>query len=499
MKKTFRIIALILILCLAFALCSCANKEDEESAEAGTITENSDSDAQQSGDNENNSQNKPSDSDNTQDNQNKPSDEHSDKDGLEQTKPSDNNSSVNTPSDDKQHNSSSQPSDDNTSDGEDEYIGDFEPYKPEPQFDTYVSNTYVPTGNHYALKSGEEVTKIFRGVFPVQQTGRLEYCFYFSNCVDSTWAGGDVAYRDMATDCYEILSAAVMTTKTTDAKSIARRQTVTFDGKKTRMVNADEMFWSDPITYNVAEGEYLVFEWKVKYTFIPCNKINGVGYGYESTDNGNTFVKVSDGMPMPSMIGAKRDGVKSVAFIGDSITAGEGAGVHNGYVAQISKALGKDVSVWNLGLGYARANDAVNSPAWLKKAKTADTVAICFGVNDINSGAYQVGTRTADQVIADITAIAKEMSDAGCKVIIISTPPYTYADAARVQKWKDVVKGLQKLAKDNKYDYFDFGKCVADPSDNTTPAYGGHPNGEGCKIVADTFMKEYKNGTITFK
>lgn len=485
MKNINKFIAFLLILCMLITVCSCAKKDEEESAAADeVVSDNTDdtgsSDENQSDDNKEDNKTPQNNSSNTQ------------KDDTENKNETDTGKTENEDTDEKNDGNQTSP-DDNSGDE------DVDPYAPESQFDTYVSNTFVPTGNHFALVSTDETTKTFRGVFPVQQNGRLEYCFYFSNCIDSTWAGGEVAYRDMPTESYEILSAAVMTTKNVDAKAVAKRASVTFDKKKSRTVEEGEMFWSDPVLINVAEGEYLVFEWKVKYTFIPCNKVNGVGYGYESTDGGNSFVKVSQGLPMPSMIGAKRDGVKSVAFIGDSITAGEGGGVHNGYVAQISNGLGKAVSVWNLGLGYARANDAVNSPAWLKKAKTADTVAICFGVNDINSGAYQVGTRTAAQVIEDITTIAKNMSDAGCKVIIISTPPYTYADAARIQKWKDVVVGLQKLAKDNKYDYFDFGKCVADPKDNTTPAYGGHPNGEGCKIVADAFLSEYKNGTISFK
>ena len=45
-----------------------------------------------------------------------------------------------------------------------------------------------------------------------------------------------LAYRNMPTESYEILSAAVMVSKSTDAKSVSRRTTVTFDGKKKRAV-----------------------------------------------------------------------------------------------------------------------------------------------------------------------------------------------------------------------------------------------------------------------
>ncbi len=371
-------------------------------------------------------------------------------------------------------------------------------YEAEMEFLTYQSNTFVPTGNHSALFSKNVVTKTFRGVFPVQQYGKLDYCFYFSNNVDSTWSDGSETYRDMPTEQYKILSAAIMTTTNEQMSNVKKRTQITFDGQKSRTVEAGEMFWCDPVSFTVAEGEYLVFEWKVQYTMIPCTKIKGTSISFESS-TGTSFVPATEGVPMPNMIGANRNKELNMAFIGDSITAGEGAGAFNGYVAQISKKMGDTASIWNLGLGYARANDVVNSPAWLKKAKTASTVAICFGVNDINSGAYQVGTRTVKEIVDDIAYIAKQVSDAGAKVVIFSTPPYTYKDQERVQKWRDVVKGLEKLAKENRYSYFDFASCLGSPDDASKPAYGGHPNGDGCTVAANAFMNAYQNGTLSLK
>ena len=75
-------------------------------------------------------------------------------------------------------------------------------------------------------------------------------------------------------------------------------------------------------------------------------------------------------------------------------------------------------------------------------------MAICLGVNDINSGGYNVGARTADQILGDIKTVAEEVEKAGAKVIIIATPVYSYNGAERVQIWKDVVSGSQKYAKE---------------------------------------------------
>lgn len=61
------------------------------------------------------------------------------------------------------------------------------------KFDTYVFNTYVATGNNFVVKKANEVT--YRAYFPLEEYGGLEYAFYFSNTVDSTYnADGKQAF-----------------------------------------------------------------------------------------------------------------------------------------------------------------------------------------------------------------------------------------------------------------------------------------------------------------
>ena len=45
------------------------------------------------------------------------------------------------------------------------------------KFDTYVSNTYVATGNNFVVKKANEVT--YRAYFPLEEYGEIEYDFYF--------------------------------------------------------------------------------------------------------------------------------------------------------------------------------------------------------------------------------------------------------------------------------------------------------------------------------
>ena len=359
-------------------------------------------------------------------------------------------------------------------------------------FEIYQSNSITPSSCNYALKStdGKPIQNTFRGVYKIQEFGELEYKFYFSNNVDSTFSNGSHSYRDMPTESFKIISATVGTSsKPMGMGAINQPKALTFDGKAEREVGAREMFWSDAVSLNVPDGHYLVFEWTVEYTVIAAtNSENVACYLY---DYSSGKMMLAQSAPMPALIGAKRENALRVAFIGDSITMGIGAGTrnHRGWAAQITELAGTDISFWNLGLGYARADDAANSPGWLEKAKNNDVIVICFGVNDINSGPYKYsGQRTADQITADINTIATTCKEAGCEVIIFSTPPYTYSSDAKVSVWSELTGKLKTLAETNGYDFFDFAAVLGSPSDPSKPAYGGHPNETGCKVIAEAFM-----------
>ena len=359
-------------------------------------------------------------------------------------------------------------------------------------FEIYQSNSITPSACNYALKSadGSPVRTTFKGVYKIQEYGELEYKFFFSNNVDSTFSNGSHSYRNMPTESYKIISATVgVSSKMTGAGDMQNPQTLTFDGNEGRDVAGGEMFWSDAITINVPDGYYLIFQWTVEYTVIAAtNSEDSVCFLYDDT-KGRLIIATS--APMPALIGAKRENELRVAFIGDSITMGIGAGTrdHKFWAAQIADLAGTDISFWNLGLGYARADDAANSPAWLEKAKNNDVIVICFGVNDINSGPYQFsGQRSAEQITADINTIATACKEAGCEVIIFSTPPYTYSNSTKIGVWKELVVSLKALAEQNGYDFFDFAAILGSTDNPATPAYGGHPNATGCKAVAEAFM-----------
>ena len=74
-------------------------------------------------------------------------------------------------------------------------------------FDKYISNTVIATGNNSMVDEVEKAT--FRAYFPVEEYGNLEYCFYFSNTVDSTYDKGDNAYAGKSGGSYTIESASI--------------------------------------------------------------------------------------------------------------------------------------------------------------------------------------------------------------------------------------------------------------------------------------------------
>ena len=210
--------------------------------------------------------------------------------------------------------------------------------KPINYFEIYQSNSITPSGNNYVLKSsdGKKVTETFRGLFKIQEFGELEYKFYFSNHVDSTFSNGKYSYRNMPTETYNIVSAKVgVVTLIRGQGTIMDEQELTFDGgQKTKTVAPEECYWSDAITIYVEEDLYLAFEWTVEYTLIPATLSENTIYLF---DYSTGSIKEAKAAPMPDLIGCKRDNDIRIGFIGDSITMGVGAGnkTHKFWAAQI--------------------------------------------------------------------------------------------------------------------------------------------------------------------
>lgn len=362
------------------------------------------------------------------------------------------------------------------------------PEKPVTDFTTYVSNTVVSTGNNFYIEKAENIT--YRAYLPVEQYGELEYKFFFTNMVDSTYAKGKNAFVGKDGGAYTVSNAVIADGGTSTEDEITNRTPVTFGGKETKEVAADESYWSDPVTMNIPEGHYMVWEWTVSGEGIPCNKMASLTSTASSAD-GETF-QFCDEIPLPQIIGAKRDVKHTVAAIGDSITQGcqTEQMKYEFWASKISTQLGSDVAFFNCGLGWARASDAASNENWLSRVSQYDTVIVAFGTNDIVSGKYGGKKSTAEEIEGYLDTIVSYLTEKGCDVILFNAPP---------QDFKETNEGIRTALNEKipaiaeKYGakFFDFSALLSTEDEPGKAVYGGHPNGEGGTVVADAFVKQF--------
>ncbi len=366
-----------------------------------------------------------------------------------------------------------------------------EPEKLPSKFDHYPSNTVIATGNNTLIKEAQNVT--YRAYFPVEEYGSLEYKFYFSDTVDSTWNYGETSYGGMQGDGYTILSARIADGGTGPEDEITGYTDITFDGNAGKEVAPGETFWSDAVSFTVPDEHYLVWEWTISGTNIPALSMSNMLYSFSDRGNGDGNFIYTGEIPLPQLVGAKRDVKLKIATIGDSITQGSMTTDYaaNFWTAEIQEQLGDDYSLWNLGLGHARASDAALCGDWLERAKSADIVTVAFGTNDILSGVPGAGRgSTSDEIDAWLRTITTELQNAGCKVILFNAPPFDFEGVAEEIR-TDLNTKIPAAAEELDAEFFDFASILADPDQPSRAVYGSHPNDEGCALAADKFVETY--------
>lgn len=366
-------------------------------------------------------------------------------------------------------------------------------------FDTYVSNTVVATGNNKTIDSAEHVT--YRAWLPVEAAGSFEYCFYFSNTVDSTWEDGSTSYAGKSGGKYTIESASIADGGTEFDPNVEPDsvEAVTFSGNSQKEVAPDETFWSDPVTLDVPEDHYLLWEWTVTGTEIPCICMSNMTYAYADQGNGKGFNYVNE-IPLPQLFGCKREVKTRIVTLGDSVTQGcqTSDNAYQFWAAQTLDQLGtEDYSLWNLGLGYARATDCAAGGDWLNRAVAgADLITVAFGTNDIISGPYGgSGHATAAEIEDAVRTITKKCTDSGAQTIVWNSPPFDLS--AELEPIRTEYNAtVASIAADCGAQFFDAASLLADPTDASKTVYGQHPNDEGGTVLATALsekIREMKN------
>lgn len=347
-------------------------------------------------------------------------------------------------------------------------------------YKTYSSDCTAGSANQVLTCDSEPVTRCGRIFYRLSHGGE-NYALMFSNQIDSTFADGSVSVANDIGGDWDILSLRVGLVDERGTEPDLWH-TVTFDGQTQKHVSAGDTapFFCDPIPLCAKGGQYLCYEITV------C----GACYPYHEEMTLNVVIRDGDGwtpskkIPAPLMIGSDRPVSLRVGFLGDSITQGCGTEYdsYTHWAAKIAEGLPAEYSVWDLGIGYARAYDAASDCGWLARVKMCDTVNVCMGVNDLLRG------RTGEEVVSDLTTIVRALKAAGCRVILFTVPPFDMTGDA-MKYWYYVNDKIRLTVANDADAVFDFAAVLGQDAPNAhLSVYGGHPNAEGCAVAAKAYL-----------
>lgn len=339
---------------------------------------------------------------------------------------------------------------------------------------SFASDCTAGCGNQLLTRLEAPLTKTGRCWFRLSHGGE-NYALLFSNQIDSTYDDGSISkVNDIGGD-WQIESMRLGLCKGVGDEPLAWQQ-VTFEGETRKPVSGPDAFATDPIPLHAKAGDYL------------CYEITLTGSCYPYHEEAVLTMKPDKQIPLPLMIGCDRPVSKKVGFLGDSITQGCGTedDSYTHWVAKIAENLPADSSVWDLGIGYARAKDAATDGGWLARAKRCDTVHVCFGVNDVLRG------RGAEDILQDLHTIVQKLKEAGCHVILLTLPPFDLEGDQRIQ-WQKANETIRTSLCKEADGLFDIAAVLGQPVPNENRCiYGGHPNAEGCRLVAEAYLKQLK-------
>lgn len=369
-------------------------------------------------------------------------------------------------------------------------------------FNTYVSNTVAGGGNQHIFYPEQGKRHTGRVFYKIFGAGEYAYSLLFSNIVDSTFANGDLSHRNIVCPSWKIEKARVARcdrdlftedfTQAAMATHINEQNftftDLTFDGKTEKTVAPGEFFCSDPVTLSFEKDEYLCLE----LTF------SGIAIPYHHESVLPVFVKQDDNwvygtqMPIAGMVGCDRPVKARIGYIGDSIT--QGIGPHlNSYAhwnAVLSEKLGTDYAYWNLGLGFARADDMATEGAWAYKAKHNDVVFVCYGVNDMSRFSQE-------RIEQNLTTIVEFLKKENITVILQTVPPAFYSEE-NTEKWKKINAFIKNTLSKKADMLFDVVPALGKSEEEYwIPKCGDcHPNEERSAVWAEQLYAAIKQANI---
>ena len=352
-------------------------------------------------------------------------------------------------------------------------------------FSRFTSNTIAGSANQHTFRpDGQRTGRVY---YKIAHGGTYQYSLLFSNIVDSTYSDGSVSYRNLICPAWRIHEARVGRCLTAQPDHQPLPVRLTFDGRAEKDVHPGEFFHTDPVTLTFEAGEYLCLEMTFSGELLPYHEESLLPVF--SLHNGEWVYDKH--MPLPGMVGCDRPVKTRVAFVGDSITQGIGTDINSyqHWNAVTAARLPESCACWNLGIGYARANDLATCSAWMYKLRHNDVYVVCMGVNDIWHEA-------SGQLQRDLSRIVDTLRAAGGKIVLQTIPPFHYPDEKKAL-WQNANRFIrEELAK--KVDLvFDVAPLLAQDEEHPQNArYGGHPDAAGCAVWGEALYEAIRDAGI---
>lgn len=365
-------------------------------------------------------------------------------------------------------------------------------------FKVYSSNTAAGCANqHYFLSDGKPICS--RAYFKIAVGGEYNYSLLFSGILDSSYRR--ISFHDEECAGWTIHSARVGRLSAFPSAILPGEHPTEWLGEHTMGEHPSpewlgelsfggehshlalpELFATDPLKLSFSADEYLCLELNYSGEKIPCHPESAIPI-YTKTENGWEYSK---NMPLPCMIGCDRPIKERISYLGDSITQGADMPIncYGHWMAKLSGKLPSHYSHWNLGIGLGKCSDVTCQGVWYQKGATADTVFICYGVNDINAD------KSADVICSEIYEVVSSLKALGKRVILQAVPPFNYPPE-RKAVWEKVnsyiLSEMPKLADA----VFNPNRVLSKSADEPHIArFGGHPSEEGCILWAEALYKE---------
>ena len=339
---------------------------------------------------------------------------------------------------------------------------------------TYSSDCTAGCGNQLLTRLEKQITKTGRCWFRLSHGGE-NYALLFSNQIDSTYDDGAISRAGDVGGQWNIDRIRVGLCEKQGEEPVCWH-TVTFCGSCEKAVSGKDPFVTDPIPLGAKAGMYL------------CYEVTLTGACYPYHEEAVLTMVPDKQIPLPLMIGCDRNVTKKIGFLGDSITQGCGTqdDSYTHWVSKIAEGLDAEHSVWNLGIGYARAHDAATNENWLARAMQCDKIHVCFGVNDVLRG------RSGEHIWRDLQTIVGKLKKAGCEVILLTLPPFDL-EGDEKERWQMVNAEIRSILWKEADGIFDIAAVLGQPEPKENRCiYGGHPNAEGCCAVANAYLKQMK-------